>query len=308
MQKQKNIKLLISLGIVIILIALMPLLKKDNNGLSVNKKQFTLNPQTVITDVLLTSNSMSNKFSYIQGGWQVNNSYELDPNMRDVFFSVLSQMSIRREVPQSQNDSISNLIHQHGVSVDILNNADTIKSYKVWGNSDFQTSYLMDKERQSYIIHIPGYRSYVAGIFEVPESDWRTRRVFSAQFTNLNSLKIEYSKEQIEYRYKDSFFEIIDISADSTQLITSLENLLFLQTDQFLLSSDHDKYYVDSLSNTSPIATISTVKLSGASESAIIYNTNEQQSFYLGLVSDSSYCLFNKTRLKKILRKKSDFE
>lgn len=308
MQKQKNVRLLIILAITIILIAIFPLLNNNRDGLSVEKNLFTLNSQTVITDVLLSSNGISNKLSYIQGRWQINRKYELDPNMRDVFFSVLSQMVIRRKVPQSQRDSIANLITKNGVDVLILNNADTVKSYKIWGISESQTSYIMDTEEQPYIVHIPGYRSYVAGIFEVPETDWRSRRIFSALFTNLNSLKIEYPKEDIEYRYKDSFFEIIDMDADSTQLITSLENLLFVQADKFIPLSEFEKYKVDSIRDNNPIATILATKLSGAMESVIVYNTIEEQPFYIGYTTDASFCLLNKNRLNKILRKKSDFE
>lgn len=308
MQKQKNVRLLIILAITIILIAIFPLLNNNRDGLSVEKNLFTLNSQTVITDVLLSSNGISNKLSYIQGRWQINRKYELDPNMRDVFFSVLSQMVIRRKVAQSQRDSIANLITKNGVDVLILNNADTVKSYKIWGISESQTSYIMDTEEQPYIVHIPGYRSYVAGIFEVPETDWRSRRIFSALFTNLNSLKIEYPKEDIEYRYKDSFFEIIDMDADSTQLITSLENLLFVQADKFIPLSEFEKYKVDSIRDNNPIATILATKLSGAMESVIVYNTIEEQPFYIGYTTDASFCLLNKNRLNKILRKKSDFE
>lgn len=308
MQKQKNVRLLIILAITIILIAIFPLLNNNRDGLSVEKNLFTLNSQTVITDVLLSSNGISNKLSYIQGRWQINRKYELDPNMRDVFFSVLSQMVRRRKVPQSQRDSIANLITKNGVDVLILNNADTVKSYKIWGISESQTSYIMDTEEQPYIVHIPGYRSYVAGIFEVPETDWRSRRIFSALFTNLNSLKIEYPKEDIEYRYKDSFFEIIDMDADSTQLITSLENLLFVQADKFIPLSEFEKYKVDSIRDNNPIATILATKLSGAMESVIVYNTIEEQPFYIGYTTDASFCLLNKNRLNKILRKKSDFE
>ena len=105
MQKQKNIRLLISLSIIILLIALIPFLKESRDGFSFDKNQFTLNDQTVITDVILISESASNKLSFENGTWQVNSTYQLDPNMRDVFFSVLSKLQIRRAVSEAQNDT-----------------------------------------------------------------------------------------------------------------------------------------------------------------------------------------------------------
>ena len=307
MQKQKNIRLLILLGVLLTAIAIIPMLK-NQNGLPVDKKSFTLDQQTVITDVNLTSAQTNNKLSYINGAWQVNNKYELDPNMRDVFFSVLSQLEIRKSIAQSQSDSILNLIKTKGIEVTILNNSEVVKHYFIWGDADTQVSFLMDDNGNGYVVHIPGYRSFVAGIFEVPESDWRSRRSFTAQFLNLNSLKIEYPTETLEFKYKDSFFEIVGINADSTQLITSLENLLFLQTDQYLVPEEYAKYEVDSLSKQTPFVIISTTSLTGFEEKVKIYNSKNSQPYYVGLASDSSYCLFNKKRLNSILVKKSDFE
>jgi len=307
MQKQKNTRLLLALSAVLILISLLPYLDNKSEGLSIDKKQFTLNQQTVITDVLLASKTITNKLSYIRGKWVVNDKYELDPNMRDVFFSVLSQLEIRREVSESQNDSITNLIRSKGIEVSVVNNQELIKNYWIWGNKDSQTSFLMDDE-QAYVVHIPGYKSYVAGIFEVPEEDWRTRRVFTALFTNLNTLKIEYPHDDIEFRYKDQFFEIINIRADSTQLISSLENLLFLQTDQYLQPSEYPTYIPDGIEIKTPFASISVSKLAGTKEKVKLYNTKNESNFYLGITPDSSYCLFNKARLNQIIVKKPDFQ
>ncbi len=307
MQKQKNTRLLLVLGGLITLLSLIPFLK-DSKGISIDKKQFTLDSQTIITDVILSSPKTKNTLSYMQGVWQINSRYELDPNMRDVFFSVLSQIELRKSIPESQKDSLIALIKNKGTEVTILNNADLIKHYRIWGNSNLQISYVLDNEDNGYVVHIPGYRSYVAGIFQVPESDWRSRRAFSALFTNLNSLKIAYPNEEIEFRYKDSFFEIVDMVADSTQLITSLENLLFLQTDQYLVATEYAKYKTDSLTQYAPMAIVSATQLAGKMEDVQIFNTQKDRLYYLGKMSDSSFCLFNKKRLKKILVKKSDFD
>ncbi|MCB0497765.1 MAG: hypothetical protein KDC79_16605 [Cyclobacteriaceae bacterium] len=308
MQKKKNIQLLFALAMVIALIALLPLLKKKGSGLEVDRHLFTLGAQTVITDVILKTDSATNKLCYVNGKWRVNDKYDLDLSMRDVFFSVLSQLEIKRPVAESQSDSIAEIIRNKGVEVTILNNADTVKSYSIWGDKDSESSFIMGAKSQPYLIHIPGYRSYVAGIFEVPESDWRTRRVFSTTYTNLNELKLEYSDgNSLTYRYKNSFFEIEGVHADSTQLINSLENLLFLQTDQYLLPSEMHNY-VDANFNSNPFVTIAAIKLSGSMEKTRLYDPRPDKPYYLGITPDSSFCLFNKKRMKRILVKKKDFE
>ncbi len=307
MQKQRNIRLLLILGGLVTLLTLLPYFK-ERKGLNIDKRQFTLDPQTVITDVILTSKKATNKLSYLQGDWQINATHPLDPNMRDVFFSVLSQMAIRKEIPQSQQDSLIQLIKNEGTEVEIFNNSEVVKHYFIWGDSESQTSFVMNEDNDGYMVHIPGYRSFVAGIFQVPTSDWRSRRAFTAMFTNLNSLKITYPTDSIEFRYKNSFFEIVGMDADSTLLITALENLLFLQTDQYLVPEEYAKYEVDSLKEQTPFAIISATLLTGFEEKVKIYDSKNAQPFYVGLATDSSYCLFNKKRLNSILIKKLDFE
>ena len=309
MQKKKNIQLLFALAMVIALIALLPLLKKKDSGLKVDRNLFTLDAQTVITDVILRTDSATNKLSYVNGKWRINDKYDLDRSMRDVFFSVLSQMEIKRPIAESQSDSIAQAIRSKGVKVAILNNADTVKWYSIWGDKNSESSFVMGTNNQPYLIHIPGYRSYVAGIFEVPESDWRTRRVFSTTYTNLNELKLEYSDgNSLTYRYKNSFFEIEEVHADSTQLINSLENLLFLQTDQYMLPSEMHNYVDANFDSGNPFVVISTTKLSGATEKVRLYDPKPGMAYYLGITPDSSFCLFNKKRLERILVKNKDFE
>ena len=309
MQKKKNIQLLFALAMVIALIALLPLLKKKDSGLKVDRNLFTLDAQTVITDVILRTDSATNKLSYVNGKWRINDKYDLDRSMRDVFFSVLSQMEIKRPIAESQSDSIAQAIRSKGVKVAILNNADTVKWYSIWGDKNSESSFVMGTNNQPYLIHIPGYRSYVAGIFEVHESDWRTRRVFSTTYTNLNELKLEYADgNSLTYRYKNSFFEIEEVHADSTQLINSLENLLFLQTDQYMLPSEMHNYVDANFDLGNPFVVISTTKLSGATEKVRLYDPKPGMAYYLGIAPDSSFCLFNKKRLERILVKNKDFE
>ncbi len=307
MQKQLNIRLIIALAFVISAIIILPYFKTGSHGLQVDKRMFTLHPQTVITDVVLKTPQQTNRLSYVNGQWLVNETYPLDINMRDVFFSVLSQLEIRRAVPASLADSTSNYLQTKGVEVTVLNNTDTVQHYIIGGNKATQQSFIVASTNKPYLVHIPGYRSYVAGIFQVPEADWRSRLVFTTQFTNLNTLKVKYAKDSLNFRYKNSFFEIEGMQADSTQLITALEDFLFIQTDQYLQPSELAAFQPDSLVSTPPLVTITCTQLSGTNETLRVYPTRAGK-FYLALSPDSSYCVLNKKRFNKILRKRADFE
>ena len=57
MQKNKNIKLLAALVGLIAVTTLVILTGMKSDGLKIDKKQFTLDPQTVLTDVTVSGNN-----------------------------------------------------------------------------------------------------------------------------------------------------------------------------------------------------------------------------------------------------------
>ena len=59
-------------------------------------------------------------------------------------------------------------------------------------------------ENQPMIVNIPGYESYVAGIFEIPTNDWRDRTIFSTNYRTLQKLEVQYAQFP-EYNFSIEF-------------------------------------------------------------------------------------------------------
>ena len=106
MQKRQNIRLLIILSATIVAVVFLQLSGKKDSNLGIDKTTFQLTDQQEITDVYLHSKMADNHFQFKNGHWVLNDTLLLDQSMRDVFFSVLSKVEIRKPVIESSKDSI----------------------------------------------------------------------------------------------------------------------------------------------------------------------------------------------------------
>ena len=308
MQRKKNIRLLIVLATLMVAVVLLQLDfgKKDNLG--VDRKLFQLDPNREINRVVLEGPEETNVFDFQNGRWHLNDTLFLDQSMRDVFFSVVSQLEIRRPVLESKADSIAQLIEESGVQTTISFGDEMIQQYWVGGNSQQQVSWIMGSDKVPYQVHIPGYQSYVAGIFKVPASDWRSRFLLDVNFALINAIEIEYPEtdEKLTLKYENSFFTVPGVRADSLKVAEFLESLSFLQANNFLDSRDST---VGAEPGTTNLYAILQVHMVNGSTTGIrFFNDRENRRFYLAELEDGSMAQIDKRALATLFKKPVDFE
>jgi hypothetical protein len=310
MQKKQNIRLLIVLSFMIVAILLLQFSKRSSSNLGIERNIFQLDDQQEITDVYLQSERLENHFKFQNGRWALNDTLLLDQSMRDVFFSVLSKVEVRKPVVASAKDSLVNLLKSSGTRTRITFGDETIRDYWVGGNQELELSWMMDSQKQiPYQVHIPGYQSYLAGIFSVPATDWRSRFIFNLNFALLKNIAIEYagSDEKLRLNYSNSFFTIPGTDTDSLKVANFLDNLAFLQADRFIETNELDSEYVSLLENNLIYATIRLKKISGEDKSITFYKHLPNKRFVLAKIDDGSLALFNFERIKGIFKTSRDF-
>ena len=311
MQKKKNIRLLLALIMVVTVVTLLHYAKSINDNLGVEKTIFQLADQQEITDVFLESAHAKTHFKYQKGRWTLNDTLFLDQSMRDVFFSVLSRIEVQKPVPQLLKDSIVSYLKTSGVKATITFGDEVISEYWIGGNKELEISWAMDsKDEIPYQVHIAGYQSYIAGIFDVPVTDWRSRFVFNINFALLHKIEIEYAKteENLELYYKNNFFEVPDIIADSTKIANFLDRLAYLQADSFIEQNKITDEYDSLIQNRALFATLKMIKTSGEVDSITFYQKPFDKKFIFAKTNDKSLCKFNFARIKGIFRISTDFE
>jgi hypothetical protein len=239
-QSKKNIALLsVWLGLVLLTILAYSYNPYERKSNSFEKDLFAVeNAIQTISRIELNGQDFSNTLEKSGNSWSVNQEYLLDASMQQVFFKLLEQVSIQRPIVGENSAKIKQNVLDSGVQVNIYGNENLLNSYTVGGDFQAMRSYFV-KGEEVYLIQLPGYQSYVAGIFEVPENDWRDRVVFDGIWQDMVSLKINRpNKETVEFKYDDRLMRIQNQQADTAEVMNFVERFNYFFVDQFL-PEDH---------------------------------------------------------------------
>lgn len=302
-QKSKNIKLLAVLALLTLITVAVILLGGGPSKVDFNRDEFTLNKNAVLTDVTLEGNGVNNSFAFQENHWVVNSKYAMDESMMNVFFTIVSSMQVLRPVGENQRDSIASLVKSTGLKVQIRDNVEVLKEYWIGGNEEKGISWCLGDDNIPYVVYLPGYQSYLAGIFDARENDWRDRRVFSGTWINTSKVSINMKDgEPLEMKSSSVVFQIEGYKTDTTLLMNYIENVLFLQADDFL---DHSTS-LEKLKNDTPIGTIQIEMIGSRKDYLSLYNMKDQKKV-LGILNDTDFMVFDKRRVDALVKKKTDF-
>lgn len=239
-QSKKNIVLL-SVWIVLVLLTILAYSYNpyERKSTSFEKDLFAIeNANQTISRIELNGQGFKNTLEKNGNSWLVNQEYLLDASMRQVFFKLLEQVSIQRPIVGENSTKIKQNVLDSGVQVNIYGNENLLNSYTVGGDFQAMRSYFV-KGEEVYLVQLPGYQSYVAGIFEVPENDWRDRVVFEGIWQDMVSLKINRpNKEAVEFKYDNRLLRIQNQEADTAEVMNFVERFNYFFVDQFL-PEDH---------------------------------------------------------------------
>jgi hypothetical protein len=309
MQDKRNIRLLVGLVISSLALILVIYLSARENIDVVDKQLFQVEDQTEINKVVIKpAQSEKVELSFEGGRWRVNNSYDADQQMIKILFATLLQTEPRREVAATIQDSISNHIRATGNEVELYADNEIVKHFWVGGNDRKTETWFQVTNDVPYIVQVPGYRLYVASVFELAANDWRDKRIFNFNWQNFKSLETRFaqqSNQDFTISIVNQLYVINEVAvADTTKLSTYLESVFNLQADQFLTTSG--KY--DSLLTTTPVYSISVKDIANRVYQLEVFPQLKGEQVILGRVNSELPALFNPSQITPIARKRSYFE
>jgi hypothetical protein len=309
MQDKRNIRLLIGLVISSLALILVIYLSARENIDVVDKQLFQVEDQTEINKVVIKpAQSEKVELGFEGGRWRVNNSYDADQQMIKILFATLLQTEPRREVAATIQDSISNHIRATGNEVELYANNEVVKHFWVGGNDRKTETWFQLPNDVPYIVQVPGYRLYVASVFELAANDWRDKRIFNFNWQNFKSLETRFaqqSNQDFTISIVNQLYVINEVAvADTTKLSTYLESVFNLQADQFLTTSG--KY--DSLLTTTPVYSISVKDIANRVYQLEVFPQLKGEQVILGRVNSELPALFNPSQITPIARKRSYFK
>ena len=312
-QKKINITLLLILGLLVISSIILGLTNETKKNTLDNKQLFSLQDTARVDLISIQSATADIRLKKTDGVWTLNEKHKAEANIVKVLLSILKDAQVVRNVSKSQEDEIIKHIENNGFLVEISADGDLIKSFYASGNDNKTVSYMMTADKTNpVIVNIPGYESYVAGIFEIPENDWRDRVILSTNWRSLQKLQIDYvefPEYNLSIKFDFNFLSVEGINdLDTARMMAFIDEFNFLQADRYLDKGQNLNY--DSLLNTPHTVGMSIVDINPKnSRSLLFYPLLPDDPMMLAFVKeDEQMVLFEANRILKLFAVKEDFE
>jgi len=257
----------------------------------------------------LTSTEGKVELRFEEGQWRVNDKYEADRNLVKVFFATMEQMVPKREVAGSNSDSLLARFSDSHVKVSLFEKEVERLSFLVDGDGKNGETFAKKEESALYLMKIPGYRVYVAGIFEAGEGVWREKRIFDFNWRNFKQLKAVFPaspSDNFTVVFKDGYFGIDQLQAvDTTKMNDYLDAVSLLQATEYVTSEARARY--DSMLNSTNSFSIEVSDIAGRSYALDLYKPLNATAQVPGRTHTGEIVLFERSAIAPIAKGRQYF-
>jgi hypothetical protein len=209
---------------------------------------------------------------------------------------------VLRPLSGDEQEAVREGIYRTGSQVQVYQGENLLLSFWSGGDRSQQNSYFVNEEGRVFLVHLPGYTSYVGGLFELPLSKWRSRNVFSNTWRSLlsfNYLDYNQSGNDFQINYKDPFFAVSGVQQlDSNKVMNYLQDLVSLKATSVV---------ADTVYQGMPWLELSTTDIDpGKNQNLILYG-DQSQSTVLGKAGDQFFT-FHTADLEPLLKNSQYFK
>lgn len=257
-----------------------------------------------VDSVVLQSAVSKTTLTYDGVRWKVNGEYQAQNRMITLLFATLEQVEPRRAVPIQQEEEIRSRLEEHGIHMDLHAAGELVGSFDIVGDERKTNTYFASED-EIYLVTIPGYRVYVAGIFELTTFDWREKRIFNFNWRNFKSLEARFPNDPAQgfmVEHRDGLFGITGMPAvDTTQLNNYLDAVSLVEASELVNTTEE----YDRITSSQPMARIEVADIANRTYGLDVYPLREGR--FLGRMDDSTLLILTADRWLPISRKRSDF-
>jgi len=278
----------------------------SKNKSEVDKGIFQITNLEKIDHVVFQSSTEKIDLEFNGTTWLVNGAHEADQQMITVLFAALKQVEAKRKVALSIQDSVKNEINKNGIKISCFEGNVLAKEFWSKGNTQKSETYFQLSDGIPYLVTIPGYRVYVASVFEVPANDWRDKRVFNFNWQNIKSLEVSFpvdTKQSFKASFIGRFFGIEGIATDTTKLDKFMDALFQLHAVKILDSMEVRKY--QSVLAQTPLMEIKINDIGNQSYPLTIFPIEKGSDVIVG--KKNEVVLLNPLVIREIFKKKNYF-
>ena len=289
--------LVIFLGLLLVNVVFF-FLGSQRSGVSFDENKFMVTDTTGISGIQIGEGVVLSKTT---GTWRVNDQYPVDPSVRQLLFSILTRVKVKKPVE---------IAPEEGIEVSV--GGASPLSFRVWGNpTKTKTYFALTGSEEVFEVHIPGYNEYLGGLFELRPAQWRDRLVIDASWRTIQKLTLDYQRSDdsdFTINFDKDFFVVQDIAPiDSNAVVNYLNLFEYFQTNEWLSTGRFEKY--DSLSKMPPLATLTIEAIDQEAPVVLdIFPKLSGDRFYLLMTYEGSMLVVDDRRMREILLKKEDFK
>lgn len=307
MQQKRNIRLLISLC-VLLLITASVLFLFNREAAAVDKTVFRVEDLTAVDRIVLVRDSAKTELAIEGVRWKVNGQ-PADRSMIDVLFATLQQAEPKRKLSEKLADSVKTLLEKEGVHVTLFRTGDQELDFFVGGNASKTQAYFTKAgDEDVYVMVIPGYRVYTSGIFELEAPGWKDKYIFNFNWQNFKSLAVSFTAspaDNFEVTMGKASAEITGVvQADTAKLNTFIDAVSLLTADQYLTGEQAKQYDSALFSSTGFQLLISDI--SGKTYELKLY-PEPGKPVVFGIVQGSWPAVFDSRKILPLMKSKGWF-
>jgi hypothetical protein len=311
MVRKRNIALLISLIVLIGLTVFVGMYEPGKPEIRENARLFALADTAAIEKVVISGPDFKNELMRSPNGWLLNGEHVVDPNLSKVMLAVFNRVRVTRPVSKVEQEPTKERIVKDGVKVEVYGKGEKLRSFFSGGNTTQTESYFMEEGGEEvYVVTLPGYKSFVSGLFTMRENDWRDRTVFASRWQEIQQVSLNYPhhpEQSFSIMFKDRFFEVTGVaSVDTAAMMSYLEIFAYVPADRLIAPGENSQY--DSLKQTQPWLVLELKSIASTQDNTLaIFPKLKGDNSFLGVDKNNQMMLFHSKKVQALSRKKSDF-
>ncbi len=307
MDSRRNKLLALALVAMLAASASLAWIGRDEERIAVDRTLFTVAETEKINKVSMVRAADSVELVFDGTGWSVNGAWDADLQMIKVLMATIMQAEPHRPVAASRVDTVNSQLDQRGTLVTLSITDAPQKVFTAGGNAGKSEAWFRNNsDRRPYVMIIPGYRVYVSGIFELPASGWREKRVFDLNWRNFKSLTASYPKEPAAgfvAEMKQRAPGIRGLAAvDTTKLSDYLDAVSLLMARRFVAPG-----VADSIIRRGPVARVEVRDIADRAYGLDLFAPGKNDEEVYGRLDNGEIVAFDRSDIPAIVRRKAWF-
>ena len=310
-RKRFNFQLMALCGLILISILIAWVKAKQQDGASpIEKFRFAVADTAQLTQITIQPNEDDKPIIRLRQEkgshqWRLNQKYAVDPALIHLVKIILSRVEVQRSVSAMNCQAIRDDLHSRGEKVTLHFSKGDSTVFYAGGNATQTVAYFASQDLGAiYLVGIPGYNTYPAGIFELTAGQWRERTLFASDPRTLQRLAITYAdpaKAPLSIEFQKRFLAVKGVNPlDTAALMDYLAPLENFLLNDYLEKGKYPKY--DSLLAEKPIARLSLRDIDvNKNVDLTIYPKIEGERFYLLTDSSGQMIVIDHERMDKLL-------